>query len=379
MRLLMVSNKIKTFPLQYRNILEPLYQLGHKVVWAADFSRFMGDKSVIPCDMEQIAIHTNPLDPNNRKAYQQLLKIIDRYQIEGVLCSTPIGGALARLAAKKKNVKPVLYEAHGFLFFKGAPLINRTVYKWEEVILAHYTDALVTITNEDFQAAQLLKIRSGRKPYLIHGAGINVGVQVNVNRDKKRQELGVPEDAFMIVSAGELNKNKNTEVIIRALEKLKGQNIHYVACGVGPEEENLKKLAEDLEVTEQFHLMGYRTDMPEIMAVSDAFTMMSFREGLPRSIMEAMDLGLPCVGSDTRGIRDLIDEQGGFICKPTDPDAFADAFRKLMDEPEMGKRMGEYNRGKVLEYSSEVVKKELYGIYQETFGMELKTNYLKQK
>ena len=368
MRLLMVSNKIKTFPLQYRNILEPLYQLGHEVVWAADFSQFVGDKSVIPCDMEQIAIHTNPLDPNNRRAYRQLLEIIDRYRIEGVLCSTPIGGALARLAAKKKKIKPVLYEAHGFLFFIGAPLINRTVYKWEEVILTHYTDALVTITNEDYQAAQTLKMRSGRKPYLIHGAGINVGVQVSVDRQKKRQEIGVPENAFVIVSAGELNKNKNTEVIVRALEKLKGQNIHYVACGVGPEEDNLKKLAEDLKVTEQFHLMGYRTDMPEIMAVSDVFTMMSFREGLPRSIMEAMDLGLPCVGSDTRGIRDLIDENGGFICKPTDPEAFAAAFRKLMDDPGMGKQMGEHNRGKVQVYSSEVVKRELYDIYREVFG-----------
>ena len=368
MRLLMVSNKIKTFPLQYRNILEPLYQLGHEVVWAADFAKFVGEKSVIPCVVEQIDIHTNPLDKSNRKAYQQLLAIIDRYQIEGVLCSTPIGGALARLVAKKKNVKPVLYEAHGFLFFKGAPLINRTVYKWEEVILAHYTDALVTITNEDYQAAQTLKIRSERKPYLVHGAGINVGVQVNVDRTMKRKEIGVPDDAFVIVSAGELNKNKNTEVIVRAMEKLKEQNIHYVVCGVGPEEENLRQIAKSLKVTENIHFMGYRTDMPEIMAVSDAFTMMSFREGMPRSVLEAMDLGLPCVGSDTRGIRDLIDEHGGFICKPTDSEAFADAFRKLMDEPEMGKRMGEYNRGKVQKYSSEVVKKELYVIYREVFG-----------
>ena len=130
----------------------------------------------------------------------------------------------------------------------------------------------------------------------------------------------------------------------------------------------IKKLAESLEVTEQFHLMGYRTDMPEIMAVSDAFTMMSFREGLPRSIMEAMDLGLPCVGSDTRGIRDLIDEQGGFICKPTDPDAFAAAFKKLMNDPGKGKQMGAHNREKVQCYSSEVVKKELYNIYREVFG-----------
>ena len=368
MRLLMVSNKIKTYPLQYRNILETLYSLGHEVVWAADFSRFVGDRSAIPCATEQISIHTNPLKPCNLRAYRQLMEMIDREGIEGVLCSTPIGGTLARLAAKKKKISPVLYEVHGFHFFKGAPLINRTVFKWGEEYLARYTDALITITREDYQAAQSLKLRSGRKPYLVHGAGVNVGVRVDADRTGKRRELGIPDDAFMIVSAGELNRNKNTEVIVRAMAHMKGQNVHYAACGVGPEEDHLRQLAEKLGVTPQVHLLGYRTDMPEIMTVSDVFTMMSFREGMPRAVLEAMDLGLPCVGSDTRGIRDLIDERGGFLCDPTDASAFADAFSKLAENPELGRRMGEYNRTKVRDYSSDVVRKELYAIYREVFG-----------
>ncbi len=368
MRLLMVSNKIKTFSLQYKNILEVLFELNHEIVWAADFSNYVGNQSDIPCTIEQISINTNPFNSGNRYAYKQLQSIIDKYHIEGILCSTPIGGALARLAARKKKIKPVVYEAHGFLFFKGAPLINRTLYKWEEVFLAHYTDYLITITEEDYQAAQKLKLRSGKSPYMVHGAGVNTGVRVDVDKKEKRREIGVPEDAFIIVSAGELNRNKNTEVIVRAIHEFKGQNIHYVACGVGPEENNLKQLAEELGVTSQFHIMGYRTDMPEIMAASDVFTMMSFREGMPRSVLEAMDLGLPCVGSDTRGIRDLVDKNGGFICKPTEPEAFADAFRKLISNPEMGKQMGKYNQGKVHQYSSEVVKTELSEIYKEAFG-----------
>lgn len=368
MRLLMVSNKIKTFPLQYKNILEPLSQLGHNVVWAADFSQYVGQKNDIPCDIEQISINTNPLNAQNWLAYEQLLEIIDRYKIEGILCSTPIGGALARLAGKTKGIEPVLYEAHGFLFFKGAPLINRTLYKWEEVILAHYTDYLITITKEDFEEALKLKMRSGKKIFLVHGAGVNVGVRVEIDKAAKRREIGIPEDGFVIVSAGELNKNKNTEVIVRALNEFKGQNVHYIACGVGPEENKLRTLAKSLGVEKQFHLLGYRTDMPEVMAASDVFTMMSFREGLPRAILEAMDLGLPCVGSNTRGIRDLIEEKGGFICNPNDPSAFASAFQKLMIDPELRKQMGEYNRGKVKNYSSEIVKKELYEIYKEAFG-----------
>ena len=281
-----------------------------------------------------------------------------------MVCSTPIGGALARLAAKKKNISPVLYEAHGFLFFKGAPLINCTVYKWEEEILAHWTDVLITITEEDYQAAQKLKLRSGRKPYLVHGAGVNVGVTVNVDRAEKRRSIGVPENAFLIVSAGELNKNKNTKVIVRALQKIDGA--HYVACGVGPEKNNLEKLAQELGVFDRFHLLGYRTDMPEIMACADVFTMMSFREGMPRAILEAMDLGLPCVGSNTRGIRDLIDVDGGYICQPTDSTGFAEAFIKLKENQEMGKKMGEHNKEKAKNYSAEIVRKELLEIYRTT-------------
>ena len=366
MRILMVSNKIKTYPLLYRNIIEPLQELGHSIVWAADFSGFEGDRSTVPCVTEQIPIHTNPFHGENRAAYRRLKELIGQYEIEAVLCSTPIGGTLARLAAKSKGISPVVYEAHGFLFFKGAPLINRTVYRLQELWLAHYTDALITITEEDYAAAQRFRLRSGRKPYLVHGAGVRVGMQVDIDGAEKRKALGVPDDAFILLSAGELNKNKNTQVIVRALAELKERNVYYLACGVGPEQEALAQLARTLGVEDRFRLLGYRTDVAELMAAADLFVMPSFREGIPRSILEAMDLGLPCVGSDTRGIRDLIDDgKGGYICKATDVRAFAGAIEKLAGDAATRRQMGEYNREKVKPYAAEVVRDELKRIYAE--------------
>lgn len=363
MNVLMVSNRIKTYPMLYRNIIEPLQSLGHDIVWAADFSGFVTDKSVIPCKIEQIDINSNPFNPTNIKAYKQIKRVIQKYKIDAIQCSTPIGSALARLAGKKMGINPIVYTAHGFLFFRGAPLINRTLFKWEEQWLARYTDALITITEEDYEEAKKLKLRSKKQPYLIHGAGINVGVNVEVDKKEKRKTIDIPEDAFLIVSAGDLNKNKNTEVMVRALKELNDSTVHYIACGVGPEEQNLREIAKSLGVEGQFHLLGYRTDMPELMASSDAFVMMSYREGLPRSLMEAMDLGLPCVGSDTRGIRDLIDPEGGFICNPRKPEDFAEAIRKLKkcDTEQMGK----HNQEKVKGYSADIVRKELYDIYKE--------------
>ena len=366
MRVLVVTNRVKTYALGFQNMFEPLLALGHEIVWAADFSGFVADKSVIPCTIEQIDINSNPFNPTNKTAYNQICSLIKKYKIDAIQCSTPIGGALARLAGRKMSVNPVIYSAHGFLFFKGAPLINRTIYKWEEQWLARYTDVLITITDEDYEEAKKLKLRNNNIPYLVHGAGINVGVKVEVDKNQKRELIGIPKDSFLLISAGDLNKNKNTKVMIKALKVLNNPNVHYIACGVGPEKEKLSKLAKKLRVDKQFHLLGYRTDISEVMSVSDAFVMMSFREGLPRSLMEAMDLGLPCIGSNTRGIRDLIDNNGGYICNPNKAQDFADAINQLRNRDL--KKMGLYNQEKVKSYSLEVVRNELYAIYKTVLG-----------
>ena len=372
MRVLLVTNKVKTYPLMYRLILETLHELGHQIVWAADFSQFIGDIEEIPCETRSISIFSNPFKIRNYKALRQILKIIDDENIEGVMCNTPIGSTLARLAALKKHIAPVVYTAHGFLFFRGAPFINNTIFKWQEEWFAHFTDILITITEEDYEAAKRFKLRGGSKPYLIHGAGIKLGVKVCVERKEKKKEIGIPDNSFLIISAGDLNRNKNTEVMVKALAELKGENIHYIACGEGPEEEKLRKLAHEMGVENIFHLLGYRTDVAELMSISDAFVMMSFREGLPRSIMEAMDMGLPCVGSDTRGIRDLIEEgKGGFICNPRKPKEFANAVIQLKNNPQLCHNMGLFNKEKVKPYSFDVVKKELKEIYNEAFSENL--------
>ena len=211
-------------------------------------------------------------------------------------------------------------------------------------------------------------MRSRSHPYLIHGAGIKLGMEVDVERDVKRKEIGIPSNAFLVMSAGELNKNKNTALMVRALSYLKDINVHYIACGVGGEKENLVKLATKLGVKDRFHLLGYRTDIPELMSIADAFVMMSFREGLPRSIMEAMDMKLPCVGSDTRGVRDLIDiGKGGMICSPRKAKDFGHAIRTLYESPRTCQEYGMYNKEKVKMYSVDVVTKELYDIYREAF------------
>lgn len=138
MKVLLITNKVNTYALGFQNIINPLIQLGHEVVWAADFSRFNGDKNIIPCKIIQISINSNPINKGNIDAYKTLKKVIIEEKIEAIQCNTPIGGLLGRLVGKRMKVPIIIYAAHGFLFFKGAPLINQTLYKWEELFLAHY-------------------------------------------------------------------------------------------------------------------------------------------------------------------------------------------------------------------------------------------------
>lgn len=366
MKVLLITNKVNTYALGFQNIINPLIQLGHEVVWAADFSRFNGDKNIIPCKIIQISINSNPINKGNIDAYKTLKKVIIEEKIEAIQCNTPIGGLLGRLVGKRMKVPIIIYAAHGFLFFKGAPLINQTLYKWEELFLAHYTDVLITITQEDYNAAQKFHLRNGGKLYLIHGAGIEVGKSVTVDKTKKREELGIPEDAFVLVSGGFLNKNKNNHVIIRALGKIKDDKVYYVVCGDGEELDTLKILAKKNGVENRVLFLGFRTDFAEIMAVCDVFVMPSFREGVPRSLLEAMDLGLPCIGSRTRGIKELIGEnEGGYLCNPRNPDDFVAAIMKLKNQPKVVKSMINRNKREVYKYSKEVVCKETTVIYKE--------------
>ena len=351
----------------FKNEIEPLLSLGHEVIWAADFSNFIGDRNAIPCKIVQIDIVSYPFHKTNLKALRQIKTIIKEERINVVSSSTPIGGTLARIAAWQCGLKKnVIYFAHGFLFFKGVPFLKRELFRLHEALLAHITDTLVTITKEDYTAAKKFKLRRKNSLYYVHGAGVNMGLIPEKSKEVVREELGIDNSDIVIVSAGDLNDNKNNQVVVRSMTSLPS-NCHYVICGTGSKESFLINLSIELKVSDRVHFLGYRTDMKDIMSASDIFVMPSFREGVPRSILEAMDLKLPCVGSRTRGICDLIDEdKGGYLCDPRNHVEFANAFYKLIDDPQKRLLFGTYNQSKVKDYSTEVVRSEMTKVYKES-------------
>lgn len=314
---------------------------------------------------------------DNKIAFANLSEVIKNGNIEVIHCNTPVGGLIGRLAGKKYHIKKVIYTAHGFHFYKGAPLFNRTVLKWAEMIMAHWTDVIITLNEEDFEAAKKFKLKKGGKVYKVHGVGIDTNQYLSDGklRDEKRAELNIPLDAFVVISVGELNENKNNKVIISALEKLKNKNIHYILCGVGDKKDELSEMAQSAGISENVHFLGYRTDIKALYNASDCFVMPSYREGLSRSAMEAMASGLPCILSDIRGNRDLIENgSGGILCKPDDASGFSEAISKLFGNSLLCEKMKEYNLKKIKDFDTSFVEKEIREIYSEVLGVNVNEN-----
>ena len=273
-----------------------------------------------------------PYDPRNLKAYRQVCRLINDEHFDLIHCNTPIGGVIGRLAGKKCKVERVLYEAHGFHFYDGAPKKNWLIYYPIEKWLARKTDAIITINKEDFERATCrFKLRNHGKVYYVPGVGIDLS-QYKLDestRAIKRTGLGLKDTDIFLISIGELNKNKNNKVVIEALANLNNRNLHYFLCGVGTEENELRKMAKERNICNQVHFLGYRTDVKELLKAADIFVMPSIREGLSRSLMEAMASGSVCVVSKIRGNTDLVaGTEFGYLCTSTED--YVDAIRSII-------------------------------------------------
>ena len=341
--------------------------------WVCSRNDFDNPKDcVIPhCDHYiDIPFERNPLKPGNVKAYRMLREIIEKEQFDLIYCHTPVGAMLARLAgisARKKGTK-VIYMAHGFHFYNGAPLLNWMIYYPAEKFLSRFTDGLITINQEDYRRAQ--KFHAG-KTILLPGVGIDLDKfqKKEPTRQEIRNKLGIPESKIILMSVGELTKRKNHMVMIEALARLKEYDILYVICGDGPLKAQLRAKAEELGVRDRLKLLGFRKDIAELHKMADIFVFPSLQEGLPVALMEAMASGLPIVASKIRGNEDLIsNNQGGYLVSPTDSEQVAKAIEKMIQNPKKRKKMEERNLEIITKYGQETVLQKMDEFFDEIVG-----------
>jgi len=322
--------------------------------------------------IHQIDFVRTPYHPKNQTAYTQLKALIEKEKYDAIHCNTPIGGVLGRIVGKQCHVQKVIYQAHGFHFYKGAPHSHWLLYYPIEKWLAHHTDALITINQEDFALAKTkFKLRKGGKVYYVPGVGIDTSQYAigEKTREEKRNELNLGDGDIALISMGDLIERKNYAVAIRAVAEANNDKLHYFICGKGPEEETLKGLAKELNVTRQIHFLGFRSDIKELLAASDIFLFTTKQEGLPRSTMEAMASGLPCVASRIRGNTDLLENtEGGFLCDASDVAAYAEKLNLLALDTELRQNMGRSNLITIQQFDTAAITSEIRKVYDAEFG-----------
>ena len=274
-------------------------------------------------------------------------------------CHSPIGGAIARIAGHVTKTK-IIYTAHGFHFFKGASVLNWAIYYPIELLLSYWTNCLITINKEDYYRAKY-KFHAKKTVY-IPGVGIdsNRFQSLGISREQKRKELGLSKENIFILSVGELNKNKNHEVVVQALAGIKDRNIVYMIAGEGNQKEHLKTLAEENGVS--LRLLGFREDICALLEAADVFAFPSKREGLSVSVMEAMFMKKPVIASKIRGNTDLIkDGENGLLVHPNTVEAWEQGMHKMINT--IGTyHLGEKKRLKSLEKKN--INEKMMQIYK---------------
>lgn len=276
-----------------------------------------GNEQIPYCDIKhKISFERSPFKINNLKAIKQLKKIINEEKFNIIHCHTPMGSVVTRIAAmkvrKKYNTK-VIYTAHGFHFFKGAPIINWLIFYPVEKWLSKYTDCLITINEEDYNLAKR-KFKT-KQIELVHGVGVDENkFNFEMSEEEKhnlRQELGLKDDDFVMIYPAELSKRKNQGMLLNLMKMLKDEdknNIKLLLPGKDSMNGKYQQISKDLEIDKNVKFLGYRKDIPKLMKISDLAVSTAKQEGLPVNLIEAMMCGLPIVATDCRGNRDLIED-----------------------------------------------------------------------
>lgn len=318
-----------------------------------------------------LPLERSPVSIKNIEAYKEIKKIIDSNHYDIVHCHTPVGGAIARLAshrARKCGTK-VIYTAHGFHFYKGAPLVNWLIYYPIERLLACSTDCLITINKEDYRIATNHSFSSCHIDH-VHGVGVDTEKFKPAAEHQKndlRKKHGYSAEQFILIYAAELNKNKNQYLVIEAVANIKGciPHIKLLLAGSGSLEEEYRLFAAKKGVTNEVDFLGYRADVDELLKLSDAAVASSLREGLPINVAEAMACGLPLVVSDNRGHRELVtDGVNGYIIKNNNHLLFSEKLYTMYKSPRLRFKMGRESLNIVERYKLSKVSEEMSQIYR---------------
>ncbi|WP_342559439.1 glycosyltransferase family 4 protein [Metasolibacillus sp. FSL K6-0083] len=335
MKILFVASVYRHLTAFHIPYIQYFQQLGYKVYAAGagedeqNLEKQNLEKLNVTCI--DIPFSRGPLSLQNIIAYRKLQQLFVQERFDLVHVHTPVAALLTRGAFRKSRHGKIVYTAHGFHFYKGAPKQNWLIYYPAEKIAAKWTDHLITINEEDFHNAQ--KLLPKDKVSFVHGVGVEFA-ETQFSKEQQQQlrrQLGLADDAITVAYVAELNDNKNHQFLLNNWRKIKDHTPQFelLIIGSGDKEEQLKDYVKNEELKD-IHFLGYRRDVPKLLQITDIVALLSHREGLPKSIMEAMAAEIPCVVTNTRGLRDLVkSNESGFVVNNGDNGQLVTAFYEL--------------------------------------------------
>jgi len=298
----------------------------------------------------------NVTDPRNLLHAPGIIKeIVKRGQYDIVHVHTPIAAFITRFALRgfrSNNYPKIIYTAHGFHFYNGGSSLKNAIFLGMERLAGHWTDYLVVINSEDLEAAHRYLIVPAERVLFMPGIGVDTEVldpeRISTEEvAKTRAMLGIQDKIPLFLMIAEFIPHKRHHDVLQAFARLNHSSAHLVLAGIGPQMEAMRVLADKLGIEKRVHFVGFRNDIPQLIRSSVAVFLPSAREGLPRSAMEALSLGIPVIGSDIRGTNDLLAGDCGLLVELGDIEGLVNAMTWVLENPEEASAMGQRGRSKM--------------------------------
>ncbi|MGG7161203.1 glycosyltransferase family 4 protein [Clostridium baratii] len=357
-----VSRTINAFLVPH---IKMLLKNGYKVDCACFIDKNI-DKELIESGVKvyNIPFSRNPLNFSNMKAFKKLKKIQSDNNYDIIHVHTPVASIYGRLLKLKFRNLKTIYTAHGYHFLKGGSKLGWIIYYPIEKVMARLTDVIININKDDYEITKN-KLKP-KKCYLVPGVGIDLEKYKQLSKEKiilKRKELSFKEDDFIIIMIAELNKNKNQIQLINAMELLKDKypNIKAILVGEGSYRKKLEEQVSNNGLEKNIKFLGFRNDVNDLINISNLGVLLSYREGLPRNIMELMANNKNIIATDIRGNRDLIiNDNIGYLVEVNDYKTTKDKIEYIY----LNKYRSINNEDIIRKYTIENINNLLIDIYK---------------
>ena len=342
-------------------VMKGMRKAGHEVVGVCPDGEYVDKVRQEGFRVETVPIHRSFNVFRHVKSISTLVELFGREEFDIVHVHNPVASLVGRAAAWIADVPCIVYTAHGFYFHEHMPFLKRRAFITLEWLAGRVTNVLFTQSQEDAQTARDLKLLSSG-PIEAIGNGVDArkfhAHGSKAERSGVRGDIGSDEDAVVIITLGRLVAEKGFPELIEAMhevdadlwvvgERLESDHAFSIDYAIA-------LARSDTLLKERVHFLGYRSDIPELMRSADIFVSASHREGMPRSIIEAMMCGLPVVATNIRGSREeVVHGETGLLVEVKQPKDLAQALNALSEDSGVRKIWGAAGRERALELYDE--------------------------